>query len=115
MTDKAPPKRVKKWRDMSKDGYTADERKELRRNLVRVMVTYAAAGYLFLFGPVMVWILYKSPTSATDNFIAAKDMYMALLPIASGIVAYWFATRQTGSDKHAEQNRQDSEDKNGSE
>lgn len=114
MTDRAP-ERVKKWWDMSKDGYTVKERKELRRNRVRVWVTYAAAAYLFLFGPVMVWILFKSPDVAKENIIAAKDMFMALLPIASGIIAYWFAARKTGSREDAEQNRQDSEDKGGSE
>ena len=95
MSDETQPQHVKKWWDMSNNGYTADERKELRRNRVRVLVTYAAAVYLFVFGPAMVWVLFMSPDVAKDNVIAAKDMFMGLLPIASGIVAYWFATRKT--------------------
>ena len=95
MSDGTQPQHVKKMGDVSKDGYTAEERKELRRNRVRVVVTYAAAFYLFVFGPVTVWVLFMSPDVAKDNVIAAKDMFMGLLPIASGIVAYWFATRKT--------------------
>ena len=73
-------------------GYTADEKQELRRNKVRVLVTYAAAVYLFVFGPLVVVCLFNAPKES-GNVAAAKDMFMALLPIASGIVAYWFAAR----------------------
>ena len=106
MTEKEP-NYVKRrgWRHR----YTVDEKKELRRNHVRVLVTYAAAVYLFLFGPAVVICLFKAPAENGGNVAAAKDMFMSLLPIASSIVAYWFAARRPSDNKPAGQPRQEND------
>ena len=97
MTETVKNRIVKTWWDkcLGLDGMTVDDRKELRRNLVRIWVTYGAAFYLFILGPIFCVILFtRTPTSSLD---AAKDLFLAILPIASGIVAYWFATRSQKS------------------
>ncbi len=65
---------------------TDQQKQELRKSRVRVSVTYAAT--LFLFGGAFVLMLVK-PDEATDIFFT-------VLPVASGIISYWFATRGGG-------------------
>ncbi|MDE0342451.1 MAG: hypothetical protein OXK82_04655 [Deltaproteobacteria bacterium] len=66
MTEQATPVRAKKWFDRSKEGYTANERKDLRRSGVRVLVTYAAALYLFVLGPIAAWLVFGAATVSVD-------------------------------------------------
>ena len=105
MSDQETSVRVKKKTDRSAEGYTADERKELRRSWVRVWVTYAAAVYLFILGPFAAWMVFSSTSIdiaegsqsisiLAPNVAAGKDVFLAILPIATGIVTYWFATRR---------------------
>ena len=68
-----------------------EERRESRRSAVRVMVTYIAAGFLFLGGGGVVG--YFLGTGDTDN---AKDMFLSILPIAAAVISYWFAKRSDG-------------------
>ncbi len=106
MSNQEESVRVRKWFDFrSKNGYTAEERKDLRRSLVRVWVTYVAALYLFILGPVAAWMVLGAKTvnvAAGDNgtlavlapnVAAGKDLFLSILPIATGIVTYWFAAR----------------------
>ena len=90
------PNQVKKRFNRSPVGHTVDETLSLRRSGVRRYVTYGAAAYLFLGGLVMVCVVaYGSAgeDSIPVNIMAAKDVFMSIVPVASGIVAYWFATR----------------------
>ncbi len=103
--------RVKKRFDLSKNGYTSEERRNLRRSRVRVLVTYAAAFYLFVLGPIAAWMIFDSAVAnaATGtegaqsiailqpNVAAGKDLFLSILPIATGIVTYWFAARSQPS------------------
>lgn len=57
----------------------------------------------------MVVMLFKATDAKADNVIAAKDLLMGLLPIASGIVAYWFAARKP-EQKGGEGNGSETED-----
>ena len=104
MSEQGTAARAKKWFDRSKEGYTAEERKDLRRSRVRVLVTYAAALYLFVLGPIAAWLVFSAGTVHVDangdtmqilapNIAAGKDLFLSILPIATGIVTYWFAAR----------------------
>ncbi len=62
------------------------------RSLVRPIVTYAAAGYLFLFVPLAA-VLFGS--SLKDWL---QELFLLPVPLAGAIITYWFATRPT--DKH---------------
>ena len=65
-----------------------EEKRENRRNWVRILVTYGAAIFLFLVGPLLIGIaLYK------QTYAEAKDLFLTILPVSSGIISYWFATR----------------------
>ena len=97
------PNKVKRFFDwLSKDGYTVEERRTLRKSWVRIVVTVMAA--LFLFGGGL-WslkllldpALYAKDGDMLPNARAAVDMFMHLVPIASGILAFWFASRGTES------------------
>ena len=85
----------KPWEGRSnKVSYTFKEKKELRRSRVRIWVTFGAAAYLFIFGPALVaFLLFYKPAGDAD---AAKDLFMYLVPVASGIIAYWFGARKNG-------------------
>ena len=65
------------------------EELELRRSKVRVYVTYTAAGFIFIGGGAFIAVLMF--LKDTDS---AKDIFMAILPLATSVVTYWFATRQ---------------------
>ena len=78
-------------------GMTVGARKEVRRNGVRIVATHLAAIYLFLVGPLLVLLLFFFRVSAEEDFapgiVAAKDLYLAILPVSAGIVAYWSGSR----------------------
>ena len=67
-------------------------RREARKSCVRVVVTYLAALFVFVGGPVIIlafgagWV--KAETSGD-----MKEVFMTVLPIATGILTYWFADR----------------------
>ena len=105
MSDEDTAIRVKKRLDRSAEGYTAEERQDLRRSFVRVGVTYAAAVYVFVLGPVAAWLVFDASTVnvgtgengtmaiLAPNIAAGKDLFLSILPIATGIVTFWFAAR----------------------
>lgn len=77
---------------------------DVRRSRVRVVVTYVAAAFLFGGGAIFIAILlfpdkvgFQVPDEnggiSVDSLIEAKHLFTALLPIASSIVAFWFAGR----------------------
>ena len=68
----------------------AKQQREDRRSAVRVIVTYIATGFLFVVGAAMVG--YFIATGEKDD---GKDIFLAILPIASAVITYWFAGRQS--------------------
>ena len=68
-----------------------EDKREARRSAVRVIVTYIAAGFLFIVGAGVIGFFL-----AAGQVDEAKDMFFAILPVAAAIVTYWFATRRTG-------------------
>ncbi len=74
---------------------TVEERRQDRRSKVRVIVTYWAA--LYIFGgaaALIVLVLWGKLKSADFNIV--REIYTLALPIATGVITYWFATRQQG-------------------
>ena len=62
---------------------------EARRSRVRVRVTYVAASFIFLGGPLL--IVFFIWCGDKDK---ALGVFNAILPIGSAIIAYWFGTRR---------------------
>lgn len=65
---------------------------EERKSRVRVWVTKAAATWVFLGSAVLVGALWIEGLDAA-KLQAAKDIYMTVLPVATGVITYWFASR----------------------
>ncbi|MDE0100291.1 MAG: hypothetical protein OXM87_11920 [Truepera sp.] len=65
---------------------------EARRSHVRVIVTYGAAGFLFAGGLALIAVALLTQAQ-NPGFAAAKDLFTAISPIATGVVTYWFASR----------------------
>ena len=59
-----------------------------RRSWVRVGATWAAALFLFGFGPILILALLC--VGETEQAI---DLFMTVLPVAASIVSFWFAGR----------------------
>ncbi len=68
------------------------EKRESRRSMVRVYVTYAAAIFLFGGGALLVTTLFI--TGRVDD---AKDLFLAIMPVSAAVISYWFATRRPAS------------------
>ena len=70
---------------------TADvlkEERESRKSRVRVIVTYGAAGFLFLGGPLLILVLF-----CLEKYDLALNLFMSILPVSAAIISYWFAGR----------------------
>ncbi len=74
---------------------TVEERRQDRRSKVRVIVTYWAALYIFGGAAALIALaLWGNLTK--DNFEIVREIFTLALPIATGVITYWFATRQQG-------------------
>ncbi len=73
------------------------EQRENNRSAVRMVVTYVATGFLFVVGAALVG--YFITTGERDD---GKDIFLAILPIASAVITYWFASRQSSSPRQGE-------------
>lgn len=62
---------------------------EAARSSVRISVTYAAAGFLFIGGTLLITYLLFS--GKTDK---AVSLFMAIMPVTASIIAFWFGNRQ---------------------
>lgn len=83
---------------------TAQEIIESRRSWVRVWVTYAATFYAFAgaLGLIIgLWFADAAPAALDD----IKDIFLTVLPVATGVITYWFATRQPSESKPSETHR----------
>lgn len=73
---------------LSEEDKKAERKKEARKSLVRVLVTYVAAGFLFGGGALFIAILLW--TGKRQDAIA---LFNAILPVSAAIISYWFAGR----------------------
>ena len=67
---------------------SSEEIREARKSLVRVVVTYVAAGFLFIGGTIFIAFLIW--TNQRDEAIT---LFNTILPVSAAIVSYWFAGR----------------------
>ena len=71
------------------------ERRESKRNSVRIRVTYGAAAFLFIGGFIMIIVLlFKS------SYAEAKDVFLTILPVSSAVISFWFAGRSPNNPVH---------------
>ena len=107
-TESKAPKTRRRWFQTA-GNLPVDERLMLKRSLVRRVASYLAALYLFAGGLFLVtaaiFQINANVESIPQNFMVAKDIYMAILPVASGVIAYWFASREGFIDAPTQQTR----------
>ena len=75
-----------------------------RRSMVRVWVTHMAAWYVFGGSVALIgflWVLGPGD----PRMDVAKDVFMTVLPVATGVITYWFANRSTTSDSKSDQSQ----------
>ena len=65
-----------------------------RRSRVRVYTTYLAAAFLFGGGTVLIIASLFFPVPLTVATFG-KDIFYHLTPLASSIIAFWFAKRES--------------------
>ena len=70
-----------------------EARRKNRRSAVRICVTYGAGAYVVLGGVMLMATALYGGETAKAMFGEAKDVFLATLPIATGILTYWFADR----------------------
>lgn len=73
-----------------------DATRKIMKSRVRVYVTYAAGIFVFgggLFLMAAAGFGWLSDEDGNPAFTNAKDIFMMVLPIATGILTYWFAER----------------------
>ena len=76
---------------------------ELNRSAVRILITKIAAWFLFAGSGIFIIVLlvahFLRCDASSNIFIdSAKNLFTTILPIASGIIAFWFAGRNTGGE-----------------
>ena len=68
-----------------------EARRQALRSSVRVYITYGAGVYLIVASAGLIAAAFLGEDAqAFDN---SKDIFMATLPVATGILTYWFADR----------------------
>ena len=70
------------------DKTVEEEQRDTRKSAVRVLVTYMAAGFLFVIGAGFIAALIN-----LGKVEDAKNVFLAILPISAAIVTFWFAGR----------------------
>ena len=88
---------------------TVEQKRQDRRSRVRVAVTYWAALYIF-GGSAALIVLALYGKLNTGNFDVVREIFTMTLPIATGVVTYWFATRQRGQADDTQQSEVSSTD-----
>lgn len=72
---------------------SSKEANEARRSLVRIVVTYIAAAYVFGGSTLLIGALWLDQLD-DEKLNIAKDIFMMVLPVATGVITYWFASRK---------------------
>ena len=70
-----------------------ESKQESNRSRVRIWVTYIAAVYVFAGSSILICSLWIDQVDDKKLSIA-KDIFFTVLPIATGIITYWFASRK---------------------
>ncbi|MXX94267.1 MAG: hypothetical protein F4039_09955 [Gammaproteobacteria bacterium] len=99
MTEEPQTKRSKSWRLPKRPETSVEEFIELKRSFVRRCVSYLAMTSLFVGSPIL--IVYLLHLEKVDE---ALQVFNIVLPIASGVIGYWFAEQHIRS-QNSEENR----------
>ena len=70
-----------------------EAKRKNNRSAVRICVTYGAGAYVVLGGVMLMATALFGGETGEEMFGEAKDVFLATLPIATGILTYWFADR----------------------
>ena len=93
------------------DNMTSKEKIENRRSLVRVIVTYGAGGYIVIGA---IALIIADALVDKDKLDVGKEVFTLVLPIATGVITYWFASRKAPDSGEENQDQApDGEDTNG--
>lgn len=65
----------------------------IRRSRVRIWVTYIATGYVFIGSAALIIALLL-----LKKITIAEEIFTMVLPVATGIITYWFASRKPEQD-----------------
>lgn len=69
-------------------------KQEKRKSNVRIVITYGSGVYIFIGSIIlMLYITFCTEENDLKNFQEVKDIFMLVLPVATGIITYWFSTR----------------------
>lgn len=82
--------RRRSWFQVKRPVVTSEEYIELKRSRVRRMISYAALTFVFLGGGILIGILMLH----FNDKSGAINVFNTILPIASGVIGYWFAEKQ---------------------
>ena len=87
----------------NREGLTSSEKEqEIKKSRVRVRVTYIAASFLFgVSTGLIIWFMLGDGDTDKDR---ALTVFNTILPVAAGIVTYWFATRSNQKSKNDDTN-----------
>ena len=77
---------------------------EERKSEVRVYVTKWAALYVFLGSTALIVVSLVNWVES-DSLQVAKDVFMTVLPVATGVITYWFASRGRSTRTPADKNQ----------
>ena len=72
---------------------TAKEKMDKNKSKVRIRITYIATAYVFLGSAYLIYIFLMHEGTISDGMEKALTLFNTTLPIATGIITYWFATR----------------------
>ena len=96
----------------SADNRPLEEQLEGRRSRVRICATYIALAWIFV-GSVGLAITLALVDMDESTIGHIRDVFFTVLPVATGIVTYWFASRrpkETGRSKDEDGRSRDTQD-----
>ena len=93
------------WNWFSPSTLSSKEQISQRRSRVRVWVTYGAAAFVFVGSPVLMgFLIYK------DKYDEALGLFNTILPVATGVISFWFAARSVTQQSQAPEQDQGEND-----
>lgn len=92
---------------------------EEKRSAVRRWVTYIATFYIFGGSAALIAALWIDDLNV-EKLKIAKEVFYTVLPVATGVITYWFASRKplekpANKDGQQQQNRGGEQPRQGSE
>ena len=68
------------------------------KSFVRIGITIVAAAYLFIGSAYLIYVFFVfEGDKLTEGMKQALTIFNTILPIATGIITYWFAARSNKS------------------